>query len=368
MTWHIEGKPYDVQTAALEAAQGQTHWAHFLEQGLGKTAITLNEFMEYDDVNFMLVLCPNSKKSDWVDDAKEWAGLEFEAWPDISVGYEGDGLALNYETLISRGMDHMKTLMKMHRVMLVLDESSFIKNPQSKRTKAALLLAKKAVRVRILNGTPMTQSVMDLWPQLRIVGAINGVNPYAFRNRFATMGGYMGKQVTGVRNEAELHQLLGKHSFRALKTDWTDLPDKIYTHRRVEMVGEQKKAYHDMLQESRVIRGQMSVEEIKEAKRAFNEDPECRVLILQIQAGSFGHTLLGGKGANRCATTIYFENSYSLLNRAQIEDRNHRYGQDQSPVHVDIACSGIDVKIIKSLQSKKSIASAIVDAVKSGRR
>jgi SNF2 family DNA or RNA helicase len=291
---------------------------------------------------------------------------------------------------------------------------------------------------------------MDLWPQLRIVGAINGVNPYAFRNRFATMGGYMGKQVTGVRNEAELHQLLGKHSFRALKTDWTDLPDKIYTHRRVEMVGEQKKAYHDMLQEfyleirdnevsadfvitqgmklqqiasgfviddeknvnplvarsnnpklgavddlvketdgkslivanfvysikmlsdmfpeSRVIRGQMSVEEIKEAKRAFNEDPECRVLILQIQAGSFGHTLLGGKGANRCATTIYFENSYSLLNRAQIEDRNHRYGQDQSPVHVDIACSGIDVKIIKSLQSKKSIASAIVDAVKSGRR
>jgi SNF2 family DNA or RNA helicase len=110
------------------------------------------------------------------------------------------------------------------------------------------------------------------------------------------------------------------------------------------------------------IRGQMQDYEIEEQKKAFNEG-DADVIVCQSSAAKYGHTLLGT--ADRpCSTTIFYENSFSLDDRIQIEDRNHRIGQKHSVNIIDLVTSNVEHKVVKALQKKKDVASAIVDAVR----
>jgi hypothetical protein len=113
------------------------------------------------------------------------------------------------------------------------------------------------------------------------------------------------------------------------------------------------------------IRGGMSGNEIDAQKDKFNNDPKCRVMLLQIRASKYGHTLLGGAGLDRCSTMVFFENTYSLDDRSQIEDRIHRHGQDaDSVLYVDFVGTDIDTRIIEALQRKSNLFAAIQQAVK----
>jgi SNF2 family DNA or RNA helicase len=74
---------------------------------------------------------------------------------------------------------------------------------------------------------------------------------FAFRNRFALLadrvaGGRSFKQVVGFQNLNELKDLLKKFSYRVLKKDCLDLPDKVYVRREIEMTPEQKRIYNDI--------------------------------------------------------------------------------------------------------------------------
>jgi SNF2 family DNA or RNA helicase len=108
------------------------------------------------------------------------------------------------------------------------------------------------------------------------------------------------------------------------------------------------------------ITGGMTPEGVDEQKIRFNHDPNCRVILVQERAGKYGHTLLGESGPNRCSTTIFFENSYSLDDRSQVEDRNHRRGQDANSVnYIDFCGTSMDRNVIRALQRKESIFKAI---------
>jgi len=114
------------------------------------------------------------------------------------------------------------------------------------------------------------------------------------------------------------------------------------------------------------ITGDMSVDETNRQKDKFNNDPSCRGCLLQIDASKYGHTLLGGREhENKCFTGIFYENTYSLDARAQIEDRNHRHGQTETVVWYDLVGTPLDKAIITALQRKESIGNAVMDFVKS---
>lgn len=450
---------FAVQLEARKRAAGRSGYAYFMEQGLGKTGTTITEFLdelEAKRVDFLFVICPNSLKSTWEEEIKEWTSeLTVKTWPEYDPRKSRDQphvFLMNFEALIQSGFEAAMKFLQSGRVMLVLDESHKIKTHTAQTTKKTLLLTKYAVKRRILTGTPLGQNVMDLWPQLRFIGELDGVNPFAFRNHFAIMGGYMGKQVTGFKNEAELHKLLDSCSFRALKKDWLkDLPEKLpAVTRDVQMTAEQLMTYQEMKDDfyTMVQRHEISADQVinqmerlaqigrgflydengkaielvkpelnpcykelmaireqvlgkviivtvhryatemlmglmpnaafiikednmkklgttLEAQKArFNGDKNCREIILQISVGALGHTLLGGPGDDRCSTTIFYENSYNLIDRKQGEDRNHRIGQDKGVSYFDLAASPIDRKVIRALQRKEEIVKAIVDAVK----
>lgn len=95
-------------------------------------------------------------------------------------------------------------------------------------------------------------------------------------------------------------------------------------------------------------------------KERFNNDPNCKVLIGQQTAIKYGHTLMGSK-ENPCLDLVYFENSYSLDDRAQTEERPQGDGQQAALQILDYASTSIERRVIQNLQRKEAVYSLIVD-------
>ena len=108
------------------------------------------------------------------------------------------------------------------------------------------------------------------------------------------------------------------------------------------------------------IKGQMKPDEVEEQKSRFNNDPHCRVIFLQCDASKYGHTLCLQPEEDKCRTMLFFENSYSLDTRSQVEDRIHRRGQTGEYVlYIDLSGSDFDRRVIKALQRKENLHQAV---------
>lgn len=442
----------------MRKSEDHDRFGYFLEMGLGKTSLVLNDYVDrFFGYTTVFVACPNSFKGDWASAPMD-CGLDFTTsmWPrdELRKGTlsKANFNIINYEAIRSSGYDAIKAIVDKVPSMFIVDESSAIKNFKSDTARAVLDLSKRVNAVRLLNGTPMTQNVMDLFPQLKCLGELDKMNPYVFKNRYATLGGYMGKSVTGVKNEEELQGILDRCSFRALKKDWSDLPEKIPRPIKLEMTDNQRRHYREMLQDfytmvegreftadmvitqqdklrqitsgilldgddyklldpignnpkvkaatdilstgsgkmilvhfyrqmgfeilehmrkkgfnPAYIRGGMKPEALICEKHKFNNDPSCRVIVCQIQSAYQAHTLLGGEGNDRCHLTYFHDQTFSLLQRKQMEDRNHRGAQDRAVLYYDPIMSAIDQAQIDALTKKQDMASLVVDAVRATR-
>jgi hypothetical protein len=106
------------------------------------------------------------------------------------------------------------------------------------------------------------------------------------------------------------------------------------------------------------IHGGMRPDEIAAEKTRFDQ-PDCHIMLLQADAGKYGHTLVGTKD-DPCGTMIFFENTYSLDTRSQIEDRIHRMGAvAESCLYVDLSGSDMDERINRALQRKENMFKAV---------
>lgn len=125
----------------------------------------------------------------------------------------------------------------------------------------------------------------------------------------------------------------------------------------IDMLLEQLKQYQPA-----VIRGGKKGKErdVEAEKVRFNTDPACRVMLGQERAIKYGHTLMGTP-EDPCLTHYYFENSYSLDDRDQSEQRNQGEGQLSATNVVDPVCSEIEEKIIDALQRKENVASVVMN-------
>jgi len=96
-------------------------------------------------------------------------------------------------------------------------------------------------------------------------------------------------------------------------------------------------------------------------KARFNGSKECRVILLQISAGKYGHDL-SGVGGDRCATMVFYENTYSLDDRGQIEMRNTAAFQDWTNVYLDFVSSPVEMQAIKAHIQKEDMVTAVFGA------
>ena len=133
----------------------------------------------------------------------------------------------------------------------------------------------------------------------------------------------------------------------------------VYRHRAVLEILVKALAEYDCAW----IKGQMTPDEVSEQKERFNNDPHCRIMLAQCDAAKFGHTLLGNDESGRCHTMLFYEQSYSLDTRSQVEDRIHRRGQTENCLYVDFCGSDLDRRVIKALQRKTSLYEAVFNRV-----
>ena len=275
MNYKFKTKPYAHQITALEKSWDKTEYGYFMEMGTGKSKVLVdNMAMLYDKgrINGALIIAPKGVYNNWFSQEipthlvshiqptmvlwtastsktkdKEYQSL-FETGHDLHI------LIMNVEALSTKkGLDFAAKFLRSHKTMLAIDESTTIKNPTAKRTKSILILGKQAEYRRILTGSPVTKSPLDLFTQCNFLNEfLLGFDSfYAFRNRYAHMiernfGGRRVQLIASYKRLDELSENIKKFSYRVLKEDCLDLPPKIYTRREVELTEEQSKAYATM--------------------------------------------------------------------------------------------------------------------------
>ena len=174
----------------------------------------------------------------------------FETGQDLHI------LIMNVEAFSTKkGIEFAYKFLSCHNTMMAIDESTTIKNPDAKRTKNICTLGPHAKYRRILTGSPITKSPLDLYKQCEFLSTelLGHSSYYSFRTRYAIMktanfGGRSVQIVVGYRNLSELTDMLKVFSYRVLKDECLDLPKKTFMKRVVKLTKEQEHAYKQMSQ------------------------------------------------------------------------------------------------------------------------
>jgi len=275
MNYKFKTKPYAHQLTALEKSWDKTEYGYFMEMGTGKSKVLVdNMAMLYDKgkINGAIIIAPKGVYRNWYSQEIPnhlashiqptmvlWTALtsktkDKEYQTLFETGHDLHILIMNVEALSTKkGLEFAAKFMRCHETMLAIDESTTIKNPSAKRTKSILALGKESKYRRILTGSPVTKSPLDLFTQCGFLNSyLLGFDSfYAFRNRYANMvdrnfGGRRVQLIGSYKRLDELATKLKAFSYRVLKEDCLDLPEKVYIRREVDLTDEQSKAYSTM--------------------------------------------------------------------------------------------------------------------------
>ena len=275
--YKFKTKPYEHQLKALEKSWAQKTYALFMEMGTGKSKVLVDNIaMLYDRgaIKGALIVAPKGVYKNWHDieipvhlpehvehtkvlweptqTKKKQLELDtlFDGGADLKV------LIMNIEAFsTNKGLDFAHSFLNIFlgKALIGIDESTTIKNPTAKRTKNILTIGNLASYRRILTGSPVTKSPLDLYSQCEFLDPyhLGHQSYYSFRARYANMvkrnfGGRSVQIVASYRKLDELTDKLEKFSYRVLKEDCLDLPPKVFTTRTVDLSEEQTKMYLTM--------------------------------------------------------------------------------------------------------------------------
>ena len=274
-TYPFKNKPFLHQQVYLQRFWRQDVAALFADMGTGKSYMLLNNIaMLYDrgGINAALIVAPKGVYRNWVSQEipkhmpahilyrvglwnasprkAEQLSIDslFEITDDLKI------LIMNIEALSTKkGTSFANRFLNAHNAMMAIDESTTIKNSSAARSKNAVTIGGKARFRRILTGSPITKSPMDLFQQCAFLsyGCLGQASFYGFQNRYALVierrvSSHSFRQVVGYQRMDELGDKLTAFSFRIRKEDCLDLPDKVYTRREVGLTPDQTRVYNQM--------------------------------------------------------------------------------------------------------------------------
>jgi SNF2 family DNA or RNA helicase len=397
----------------------------------------------------VLIVAPLSVANVWAEEFEKFAAFDYVlAVLEGDSGKKADTLrhmtgtglqvvVLNYES----AWRLEEELRKWKPDVIVCDESSRIKNPNAKQSKALHRLAKLAKYRLILTGTPIQNNPLDFFSQYKVLDeSIFGSSYYAFRSRYATMGGYGNHQIVGYKNLPELVRKAHSVAYRITKEEALDLPEMVDETRYVTLDPQGMKIYEsleaasyaELLKGEVVVRNILTqllrlqqvtggfirddeggpVQQVSKAKlvaleeiiedvlgegnklvifarfvpeieaickllerkgikhsvisgevknrseqvREFQENPEVRVFVGQIQTTGLGLTLTAA------STAVFYSLDFNYANYSQARARIHRIGQRNTCTYIHLVAKGtIDEKVLKALQRKEDVAKLLVD-------
>ena len=260
--------PYEHQRNALNQSAEKTQWAYFMEMGTGKTKVTIDNIAYLylqRKITAALIVAPKSVYTNLESEIEvhmpdvlkyqiyKWNIDKPKDYYKLNESKDLKIFLINVEALSTkRGFEGCIDFLRKHKLNFVtIDESTTIKNRQAKRTRNILALAKLSYVRRILTGSPITKSPLDLYTQCQFLSPeLLGFSSYlAFRNRYAEMtdipvgsGRYISVPKYYKRLE-ELETKLKQFSTRIRKDECLDLKPKVRQKRYIELEGDSKKIY-----------------------------------------------------------------------------------------------------------------------------
>lgn len=296
-----EKPPYQHQLVAFASARDAEYFALIMDPGTGKSRCVIdvacdrarrlrmawiqahggpadadpNEPWQDDETGErapqfrLLIVAPKTVCRTWV--------REFEKWATLNVNVErlsGNRLqrAGLFATLLSDqespvlaaiinydGLEVIEEYLKPPDDsqiwdLMICDESIFIKNPSAKRSQAVYRVGGAAKSRFILNGTPISKNLLDLYGQYHFVkpGCLGYTSKGAFDKHFGETSYFGGHAGHNKDNLTELQSLFSRFSYVIRRDQCVKLPPKIYETLEPELEGEQKEAYLQMSQRALV--------------------------------------------------------------------------------------------------------------------
>lgn len=293
------------QKVAMDRMRGREFYGLFMEQGTGKTWCFLADAERLylaDKIGALLVIAPNGVHTNWVRReipqhlsaphiARAWrSGPSQRHLRSMEDLFKAEGrcmriLAIGIDALTTEaGAKFAHRFLDKYDAMVVVDESSRIKNPAAKRTKAVMKLRSKATYARIGTGTPATNAPGDVFSQMEFLraGLLETTSHRAFIARYAQLmspahpmmqhmirrnpkmayAQIVERDENGQRkwrNLDRLQRLLEPHTYRVRKEECLDLPPKVYQRRYFSMSPDQAAAYELMEEECRMQIGDKTI-------------------------------------------------------------------------------------------------------------
>lgn len=237
------------------------------EMGCGKTLTaiaTMGAAYQMGAIKKVLIVAPTSVCSVWPKEFDEYADFRYNV--AVLLGEKQKRLAtlrsldafpfkalrvavINYESTWREGL--YEALQEWAPDMVIADESQRIKEPSAKQSKALHRLGDIAKYKLILSGTPIQNNAIDLFSQYRFLDpTVFGTNFYAFRSRYAIMGGFDRRQIVGYKDLDKLIQKEHSIAYRVTKDEALDLPEQTFLNRYIPLEGAAKNLYDRIKRDS----------------------------------------------------------------------------------------------------------------------
>ena len=350
-------EPYEHQRNALNESAEKVQWAYFMEMGTGKTKVTIDN-MSYlffqRKINAALIIAPKSVYTIWeteiethmpdvlkksifkwnIDKPKDYYKLnEFQHLRIFLINVEALSTKRGFEACVD-------FLTKNKLNFVALDESTTIKNKSAKRTKNILGLRKLSHIRRILTGSPITKSPLDLFTQCQFLSPeLLGFSSYlAFRIRYAEMTDIpvgSGRFISVPKYYKSLEELeikLKQFATRIRKDQCLDLKPKVRSKRYIELEGESKKIYDRLrtsalaiVEDSTISFSNKLTEIIKlhQVCNGFTKDDDGRMLPLHDQKIKALHEIIEESDGKIIIWANYLWNIHEIIHSLK-----SKYGEE----------------------------------------
>jgi SNF2 family DNA or RNA helicase len=237
------------------------------EMGCGKTLTAIavaGAAYQMGAIKRVLIIAPTSVCSVWPKEFDEYADFKYHV--TVLLGTKDKRLTslrgleafpfealkvavINYESTWREGI--FEALCSYKPDLVIADESQRIKEPKAKQSKALHELGDIAKYKLILSGTPVQNNAIDLFSQYRFLdSSVFGTNFFAFRNRYAIMGGFDRKQIVGYKDLDKLIQKEHSIAYRVTKEEALDLPEQTFITRFIPLEGKEKDLYQRIKRDS----------------------------------------------------------------------------------------------------------------------
>ena len=304
-------QPYAHQLEALQRSYDKINYGYFMEMGCGKSKVLIDNvtwLYEQGKIDTVVIVAPKGVYRNWETSEiprhlPDSVPHEIYVWNPNPTKAQAERLKAgvqerevlrvflaNVEGFATKKLPaFVGAFTRGSNFLLAVDESTTIKNPKAKRTKTLVEFGKRATYRRILTGSPVTKSPMDLYAQCAFLDKdlLGFPSYYSFQGRYAItrtqrMGAHSFQMVVGYRNLDELSDRLDGFSYRVTKEEALDLPDKIYVTREVPLTKDQVR-YYKTMRDNAIV--QMDNGELMSA-------PAIMTQLLRLQQILCGHVIL----------------------------------------------------------------------------